>query len=75
MRGIFVQHYFDMISPGMTVTEQVAEMNKYVIDTVVPKLYGEALGYVYYLSKLDQPIQTQELAMPMLPDRDWRNVL
>lgn len=74
MHGIFMQHYADHIAVNESITDQVATMNRYVLEKIVPKLFSEAKGYAYYLSKIDQPIQTQEIAPPLLPDREWKQL-
>jgi hypothetical protein len=74
MLNTYTMHYADRISPGTSVTDQVAEMNRLVLERIVPRLYSEACGYLFYLQSIDKPIQTQEMPMPIQYDRDWKQL-
>jgi hypothetical protein len=62
MRAIFLEHSQNRTSH---VREQITELNKYVLDYCIPKIYGEAQGYLKYLQDastlvvpLSNPIHT-----------------
>ena len=57
MRSIFLQHSANL--PNQ-IKEQIKELNMFVLDYCVPKVYGEAQGYYKYLediSTLATPIE------------------
>jgi hypothetical protein len=70
MRSMYLQyaeHRHDT-----SVTKQVEDLNKIVLDYVVPMLYGEAMGYMKYLE--DQSTLVRPLALPNLIDRDYKQL-
>ena len=70
MRSMYLQyaeHRHDV-----SVTKQVEDLNKIVLDYVVPMLYGEAMGYMKYLE--DQSTLVRPLALPNLIDRDYKQL-
>lgn len=54
----------------ISVTKQVEDLNKIVLDYVVPTLYNETMGYLKYLE--DQSTLVQPLEIPKLVDRDFK---
>lgn len=72
MCGIFTRHYTDRVPAGATITEQVATLNNQVWKHAVPKLYDQAVSYLFFLEQLDKPIQTQAMPPPEIYDRDWK---
>lgn len=73
MRGIFLRHYTDRISPGETITEQVSVLNALVWKHAVPKLYTQAVNHLYFIDQFEKPVQTQDMPRPEQYDRDWKN--
>jgi hypothetical protein len=62
MRAMFLEHSQNRPTH---LREQIAELNKYVLDYCIPKIYGEAQGYLKYLQDastlvvpLSNPIHT-----------------
>ena len=72
MRGIFMQHYTDRISPDATITDQVSDLNDLVWKHAVPKLYTQALNHMYFIDQFEKPVQTQDMPRPEQHDRDWK---
>ena len=69
MRHMFIQ-YADFQPDN--ITQQVERINTIVLDYLVPKVYGEALGYLKYLedaSRLAVPIE-----LPVQPDRVYKQL-
>ncbi len=46
MRAIFLTHSENRLSH---VVDQISELNKYVLDYCIPRVFGEATGYLKYL--------------------------
>jgi hypothetical protein len=70
MRSMYLQyaeHRHDV-----SITKQVEDLNKIVLDYVVPTLYGEAMGYMKYIE--DQSTLVRPLALPTLVDRDHKQL-
>lgn len=55
-----------------SVTKQVEELNKIVLDYVVPVVYNETMGYLKYME--DQSTLVQPLEAPKLVDRDYKTL-
>ena len=72
MRGIFMQHYTDRISPDATITDQVSDLNDLVWKHAVPRLYTQAMNHLYFINQFEKPVQTQDMPRPELYDRDWK---
>jgi hypothetical protein len=45
MRSIYLQHASNL---STNIVQQVAALNKLVLDYCVPQVYGEAQGYIKY---------------------------
>lgn len=56
----------------VTITKQVEDLNKIVLDYVVPTLYNETMGYLKYVE--DQSTLVQPLEIPKLIDRDFKQL-
>lgn len=57
MRSMFLQHAVN--SPD-NIKEQIEKLNKYVLDYAIPKVYGEAIGYINYCkdaSTIHEPLK------------------
>jgi hypothetical protein len=54
----------------VSVTKQVEDLNKIVLDYIVPTLYNETMGYLKYVE--DQSTLVQPLEIPKLIDRDFK---
>lgn len=72
MQTAFAMHYTDRVPPGSTLTDQVAEMNRLVLERLVPRVYSDACGHYHHLKRLDAPIPVQEMPHPVLVDRDYK---
>jgi hypothetical protein len=46
MRAIFLEHSQNRLDQ---IREQIEELNRYVFDYCIPRIYGEAKGYLKYL--------------------------
>jgi len=46
MRAMFLEHSQNRPTH---IKEQIEELNKYVLDYCIPRIYGEAKGYLHYL--------------------------
>ena len=69
MRHMFIQ--YSVFDPTR-ITEQIERLNNIVLDYTVPKVYGEAIGYLRYLedaSRLAVPIE-----LPVQPDRVYKQL-
>jgi hypothetical protein len=62
MRAIFLEHSQNRVTH---IREQIEELNRYVLDYCIPRIYGEAKGYLKYLQDastlvvpLSNPIHT-----------------
>jgi Family of unknown function (DUF5761) len=69
MRNTFMQ-YVNYSSDPIPV--QIERLNKLVLDTIVPKLYGEAMGYMKYLQ--DQSTLVVPLELPQQNDRNYKQL-
>jgi hypothetical protein len=63
----YAQHREDI-----SVTKQVEDLNKLVLDYVVPTLFNEVMGYLKYLE--DQSTLVRPLEAPKLIDRDFKSL-
>lgn len=69
MRSIYLQyaeHY------PTKITEQVARLNKLVLDYAVPATYNEAVGYLKYTE--DQSTLVQPMNYPTKHDRNYKQL-
>jgi hypothetical protein len=69
MRGIYMEyaeHY------PKNIKGQVERLNKLVLDSVVPNLYSEAVGYQQYL--IDQSTLPMPLDIPIQNDRTYKQL-
>lgn len=69
MRHMFIE--YSVFDPKR-ITEQIERINTIVLDYLVPKVHGEALGYLKYLedaSRLVVPIE-----LPVQPDRVYKQL-
>ena len=64
MRSIYLQHSVNL--PNQ-IKEQIKELNLFVLDYCVPKVYGEAQGYYKYLedistiaTPIERPVQANQ---------------
>ena len=68
MRSMYLQYAEHR--QDVSVTKQVEDLNKIVLDYVVPTLYNETMGYLKYME--DQSTLVQPLEIPKLIDRDFK---
>ena len=68
MRSMYLQ-YAEHRS-DISITKQVEDLNKIVLDYIVPTLYNETMGYLKYIE--DQSTLVQPLEIPKLIDRDFK---
>jgi len=68
MRSIYLQYAEHR--EDISITKQVEELNRLVLDYVIPTVYNETMGYLKYLE--DQSTLVQPLEMPKLVDRDFK---
>jgi hypothetical protein len=69
MRSIyfqFAEHRRDQ------VTEQIERLNKIVLDEIIPKVYGEAVGYLKYMQ--DQSSLVLPMDRPLHHDRNYKQL-
>jgi hypothetical protein len=69
MRDIFMQ-YVNYSSDPIPV--QIERLNTLVLDYIVPKLYGEAVGYMKYLQ--DQSSLVVPFELPIQNDRNYKQL-
>jgi len=69
MRDTFTQ-YVDYTNDP--IPKQIERLNKIILDTVVPQLYGEAMGYMKYLQ--DQSTLVVPLDLPQQNDRNFKQL-
>lgn len=69
MRSIYLQH---ALNQPDNIAEQVARLNKHVLDYAVPSVYGEAVGYEKYCE--DQSTLITPLELPRQSDRDYKQM-
>ena len=70
MRSTYLQHA--QHREDISVTQQVEDLNKIVLDYVVPTLFNEVMGYLKYIE--DQSTLIQPLEVPKLIDRDFKTL-
>lgn len=70
MRSMYLQYAEHR--EDISVTTQVATLNKIVLDYIVPTLYNETIGYMKYLE--DQSTLVRPLEMPTTVDRDYKQL-
>jgi hypothetical protein len=68
MRSMYLQYAEHR--QDVSITKQVEDLNKIVLDYVVPTLYNETMGYLKYVE--DQSTLVQPLEVPKLIDRDFK---
>ena len=70
MRSMYLQ--YAQHREDISVTKQVEDLNKIVLDYVVPTLYNEVMGYLKYME--DQSTLVLPLEVPKLVDRDFKTL-
>ena len=70
MRSMYLQYAEHR--EDISITKQVEELNRLVLDYVIPTVYNETMGYLKYLE--DQSTLVQPLEMPKLVDRDYKTL-
>jgi hypothetical protein len=70
MRTMFYQ--YGQHSLTQPIPEQIAELNRRVLEYVVPYLYNEAIAYVKYCE--DQSTLAMPLDLPRQNDRDFKEL-
>lgn len=70
MRSMYLQ--YAQHREDISVTKQVEDLNKLVLDYVVPTLFNEVMGYLKYLE--DQSTLVRPLEAPKLVDRDFKSL-
>ena len=68
MRSIYLQ--YAQHREDITITKQVEDLNKIVLDYVVPTVYNETIGYLKYIQ--DQSTLVQPLELPKMVDKDYK---
>lgn len=69
MRHVFLE--YSVFQPDQ-ITEQVERLNSLVWDYTIPKVHGEAIGYLKYLE--DQSRLVVPLELPQQPDRVYKQL-
>lgn len=69
MRSTFLQ--FALFQPD-NIRGQIERLNKIVLDTLVPDVYGESVAYLKYMQ--DQSTLVVPLQLPMQPDRVYKQL-
>lgn len=69
MRSTFLQ--YAEYSPK-NIAEQIAKLNKIVLDYIVPTVYNEAMGYLKYMQ--DQSSLVVPLEHPLHHDREYKQL-
>jgi len=69
MRSIYFQ-YTENLSTD--IRGQIERLNKIVLADVVPRVYGEAMGYLKYMQ--DQSTLVVPMAMPLHHDRNYKQL-
>ena len=69
MRSIFLQ--YTEHSPK-NIREQITNLNKIVLDYVIPTVYNEAVGYLKYMQ--DQSSLVVPLELPLHHDREYKQL-
>jgi hypothetical protein len=70
MRSIYLQYAEHR--EDISVTKQVEDLNKIVLDYVIPTVYNETIGYLKYIQ--DQSTLVQPLDLPKLVDKDYKQL-
>jgi len=70
MRSIYLQYAEHR--EDISVTKQVEDLNKIVLDYVIPTVYNETIGYLKYIQ--DQSTLVQPLELPKLVDKDYKQL-
>lgn len=70
MRSIYLQYAEHR--EDITVTKQVEDLNKIVLDYIIPTVYNETIGYLKYIQ--DQSTLVQPLDLPKLVDKDYKQL-
>ena len=70
MRSIYLQYAEHR--EDISVTIQVENLNKIVLDYVIPTVYNETIGYLKYIQ--DQSTLIQPLELPRLVDKDYKSL-
>jgi hypothetical protein len=70
MRSMYLQYAEHR--EDVHVTKQVEDLNKIVLDYVIPVVYNETMGYLKYIQ--DQSTLVQPLEMPKIVDRDHKQL-
>jgi hypothetical protein len=69
MRSIFLQYAeYDMNN----IKNEVARLNKLVLDYAIPNVYNEAVGYMKYME--DQSTLVVPLELPRQTDREYKQL-
>jgi hypothetical protein len=68
MRSIYLQYAEHR--EDISVTKQVENLNKIVLEYVIPTVYNETMGYLKYIQ--DQSTLVQPLALPQMVDKDHK---
>lgn len=69
MRSIYLQYAGHT---NESITKQVQDLNRMVLDYVVPTLYNEAIGYLKY--REDQSTLVKPIARPVPTDRVYKQL-
>jgi hypothetical protein len=69
MRSVFLQHSANQIN---NITQQIAELNKIVLDFSIQQVYSEAQGYMKYLD--DASTLVVPIAHPVMADNTDREI-
>jgi len=68
MRSIYLQYAEHR--EDISVTKQVEDLNRLVLNYVIPTVYNETIGYLKYIQ--DQSTLVQPLELPKLVDKDFK---
>ena len=69
MRSIYLQYAEHRMD---NIRGEIERLNKLVLDDVVPRVYGEAMGYLKYMQ--DQSSLVVPLEMPLHHDRNYKQL-
>jgi len=69
MRSTFLQ--YAEFSPK-NIPQQIAHLNKIVLDYIIPTVYNEAIGYLKYMQ--DQSSLVVPLELPLHHDREYKQL-
>lgn len=70
MRSIYLQYAEHR--EDTSITKQVEDLNKIVLDYVVPTVFNETIGYLKYIQ--DQSTLVQPLELPKIVDKDYKQL-